>query len=236
MRGAWSSRSVPPAPTPSMELRAGIRPSGPFEEPRRAGFDGARSHQRPRPRCRRLLRRRRGCRRGDAGHVRHPRRGIAREPHREAVRRRLRDGRLVGHPGRDGVAGPASLEVGEQDRLLLHGGSGAVGQAAIQIARSRGAEVVATAGRTTSSDCASWVPSRCRTAEVWSTGCARPRPRATRSRSTVQAPTRRSRPASSWSTAPGSARSCRARSTTRWGCTRGSAARRAAHHRTEGAA
>src|SRR5690606_41183778 len=31
------------------------------------------------------------------------------------------------------------------DRLLLHGGSGAVGQAAIQLARSRGADVVATA-------------------------------------------------------------------------------------------
>lgn len=39
----------------------------------------------------------------------------------------------------------ASLDVGAGDRLLIHGGSGAVGQAAIQFARARGAEVVATA-------------------------------------------------------------------------------------------
>lgn len=38
-----------------------------------------------------------------------------------------------------------SLRVGEGDTLLLHGGSGAVGQAAIQLARRVGAIVVATA-------------------------------------------------------------------------------------------
>ncbi|WP_159604690.1 NADP-dependent oxidoreductase [Agromyces humi] len=39
----------------------------------------------------------------------------------------------------------ASLEVGDGDTLLLHGGSGAVGQAAIQLARRLGATVIATA-------------------------------------------------------------------------------------------
>jgi len=38
-----------------------------------------------------------------------------------------------------------SLAVGEGDVLLLHGGSGAVGQAVIQLARRRGATVIATA-------------------------------------------------------------------------------------------
>ena len=38
-----------------------------------------------------------------------------------------------------------SLGVGEADTFLLHGGSGAVGQAAIQLARRLGATVVATA-------------------------------------------------------------------------------------------
>lgn len=38
-----------------------------------------------------------------------------------------------------------SLEVGEGDTLLLHGGSGAVGQAVIQLARRRGTTVIATA-------------------------------------------------------------------------------------------
>lgn len=39
-----------------------------------------------------------------------------------------------------------SLAVGAGDTLLLHGGSGAVGQAAIQFARADGATVIATAG------------------------------------------------------------------------------------------
>ena len=38
-----------------------------------------------------------------------------------------------------------SLEVGEGDTLLLHGGAGGVGQAAIQFARDAGATVIATA-------------------------------------------------------------------------------------------
>ena len=38
-----------------------------------------------------------------------------------------------------------SLEVGEADALLIHGGAGAVGQAAVQLARLWGATVIATA-------------------------------------------------------------------------------------------
>jgi enoyl reductase len=40
-----------------------------------------------------------------------------------------------------------SLDVGEGDTLLLHGGAGGVGQAAIQFARAAGANVIATASQ-----------------------------------------------------------------------------------------
>lgn len=128
------------------KLRAGIRPSGPFEEPRRAGFDGAGVISALGPGVD-------GCSVGDEVVVEGTQGTYA--THVEASPENLtakpsgvdfETAAALGIPVATAWQVIASLEVGEGDRLLLHAGSGAVGQAAIQIARSRGAEVVATAG------------------------------------------------------------------------------------------
>lgn len=127
------------------KLRAGIRPSGPFEEPRRVGFDGAGVISA-------LGEAVDGCSVGDevvientqgtyATHVVASPENLTAKP--AAVDFEVAAG--LGVPVSTAYQVLASLEVGEGDRLLLHGGSGAVGQAAIQLARIRGAEVVATA-------------------------------------------------------------------------------------------
>ncbi len=127
------------------KLRAGIRPSGPFEEPRRVGFDGAGVISA-------LGEAVDGCSVGDevvientqgtyATHVVASPDNLTAKP--AAVDFEVAAG--LGVPVSTAYQVLASLEVGEGDRLLLHGGSGAVGQAAIQLARIRGAEVVATA-------------------------------------------------------------------------------------------
>lgn len=54
-------------------------------------------------------------------------------------------GAALGIPVATAYQALRSLDVGPGDTLLLHGGSGSVGQAAIQFARLRGAAVVATA-------------------------------------------------------------------------------------------
>ncbi|SDQ04691.1 NADP-dependent oxidoreductase [Microbacterium sp. cf332] len=54
-------------------------------------------------------------------------------------------GAALGIPVATAYQALRSLDVGPADTLLLHGGSGSVGQAAIQFARLRGASVVATA-------------------------------------------------------------------------------------------
>lgn len=54
-------------------------------------------------------------------------------------------GAALGIPVATAYQALRSLDVGPADTLLIHGGSGSVGQAAIQFARLRGASVVATA-------------------------------------------------------------------------------------------
>ncbi|WP_313409615.1 NADP-dependent oxidoreductase [Aeromicrobium sp.] len=128
------------------KLRAGIRPSGPFEEPRRVGFDGAGVISALGPGVD-------GCSVGDevvvegtqgtyATHVVASCENLTAKP--SGVD--FETAAALGVPVATAWQVLASLEVGEGDRLLVHGGSGAVGQAAIQLARMRGAEVVATAG------------------------------------------------------------------------------------------
>lgn len=127
------------------KLRAGIRPSGPFEEPRRVGFDGAGVISAIGPDVD-------GCSVGDevvventqgtyATHVVASPENLTAKPSGVS----FEVAAALGVPVSTAYQALSSLEVEEGDRLLLHGGSGAVGQAAIQLARSRGAEVVATA-------------------------------------------------------------------------------------------
>lgn len=127
------------------KLRAGIRTSGPFEEPRRVGFDGAGVISALGPGVD-------GCSVGDevvventpgtcATHV------VASPENLTAKSAGVsfEVAAALGVPVSTAYQALASLDVGEGDRFLLHGGSGAVGQAAIQIARARGAAVIATA-------------------------------------------------------------------------------------------
>lgn len=127
------------------KLRAGIRPSGPFEEPRRVGFDGAGVISAVGPDVD-------GCSVGDEVVVENTQgtyaTHVVASPENLTAKPAGVDFEVaaaLGVPVATAYQVLASLQVGEGDRLLLHGGSGAVGQAAIQLARSRGAEVVATA-------------------------------------------------------------------------------------------
>lgn len=128
------------------KLRAGIRPSPPFEEPRRVGFDGAGVIEAVGEGVD-------GCGPGDevvlqntqgtyATHV------LADPANLTALPAGVgfEVAAALGVPVSTAYQVLNSLGVETGDRLLLHGGSGSVGQAAIQLARSRGAQVVATAG------------------------------------------------------------------------------------------
>lgn len=128
------------------KLRAGIRPSPPFEEPRRVGFDGAGVIAAVGEGVD-------GCGPGDevvlqntqgtyATHV------LADPANLTALPAGVgfEVAAALGVPVSTAYQVLNSLGVETGDRLLVHGGSGSVGQAAIQLARSRGAQVVATAG------------------------------------------------------------------------------------------
>lgn len=127
------------------KIRSGIRPSAPFEQPRGTGFDGA-------------------------GVISAVGEGVTGWAVGDAVVISNTQGTYATHVVADpsnltakpegvgfdvAAALPipvgtayqaiASLGITDGDRLLIHGGSGSVGQAAIQFARDRGAAVVATA-------------------------------------------------------------------------------------------
>lgn len=127
------------------KLRAHIRPSGEITAPRRVGSDGAGVISAVGDGVE-------GWRAGDevivwsangtyATEVAAPASKLARKPDGLSFEA------AAAIPVPVGTAYQAlhSLGVGEGDTLLLHGGSGAVGQAAIQLARRLGATVVATA-------------------------------------------------------------------------------------------
>ncbi|SKB04223.1 quinone oxidoreductase family protein [Aeromicrobium choanae] len=129
-----------------IKLRAGIRPSPPFDEPRRAGFDGAGVISAVGPGVD-------GCGVGDAVVVQNTQGTYA--THVVASPGNLTAlpsgvdfevAAALGVPVSTAYQVLRSLGVETGDRLLVHGGSGSVGQAVIQLARSLGAQVVATAG------------------------------------------------------------------------------------------
>ena len=127
------------------KLRAGGRPSGPIDEPRRAGADGAGVVTAVGDDVD-------GFRIGDAvvvfgasglyaDDVVVPAGKIAHRP--ESVS--AAEGAAIGIPAATAYQALRSLDVGPADTLLLHAGSGSVGQAAIQFAVLWGATVIATA-------------------------------------------------------------------------------------------
>ena len=69
------------------------------------------------------------------------------------------------------------LAVAEGETLLLHGASGAVGSAAVQLAAARGATVIGTASRPTTTTCGCSARCRWRTGTGWWNGSGRPRRR-----------------------------------------------------------
>lgn len=127
------------------KLRAGIRPGGPFTEPRPVGFDGAGIVTAVGPEVEGFLVGDHvaygGTRGSYASEVRvDAARAVPRPPQVSAAQ-----GASIGIPFGTAYQSLRSLDVGPSDTLLLHAGSGAVGQAAIQFARLWGATVVATA-------------------------------------------------------------------------------------------
>ncbi|MCL3836464.1 quinone oxidoreductase family protein [Aeromicrobium duanguangcaii] len=128
------------------KLRAGIRPSPPFTEPRRVGFDGSGVIVAVGDGVG-------GCGVGDEVVVQNTQgtyaTHVVADPANLTVKPEGVDfetAAALGVPVSTAYQAVKSLEVEAGDRLLLHGGSGSVGQAAIQFAVSRGATVVATAG------------------------------------------------------------------------------------------
>lgn len=128
------------------KLRRGIRTSPPFAEPRGTGFDGAGVISAVGPGVE-------GRAVGDevvlqntqgtyATHVVAAAENVTAKPAGVS----FEVAAALGVPVSTAYQVINSLNVTDGDRLLLHGGSGAVGQAAIQLARQRGAIVVATAG------------------------------------------------------------------------------------------
>lgn len=126
------------------KLRAGLRASDPIREPRRVGGDGAGTVTAVGPGVD-------GFRPGDAvvfvgapgayatDVVVQASNALARPPQVSAAA-----GAAIGIPIGTAYQTLRSLAVGPGDTLLLHGGSGAVGQAAIQFAVLWGARVIAT--------------------------------------------------------------------------------------------
>ncbi len=120
------------------------RPSGEIAEPRRVGGDGAGVVDRRRRRGGRIPRRRPGRLRGRLGAyatelVVAADRVFVRPPRVSAA-----EGAALASPSAPRIQTLRSLGVGSGDTLLVHGGSGAVGQALIQFAVLRGATVIAT--------------------------------------------------------------------------------------------
>ncbi|MEN2740194.1 NADP-dependent oxidoreductase [Microbacterium sp. X-17] len=127
------------------KLRAGLRPSGPFAEPRLPGTDAAGSVTAVGAGVE-------GFRAGDAVVVASAPGTYASEIVVPAVSAWLRPaavtaatGAALGVPAGTAYQTVRSLAVTAGDTLLVHGGSGSVGQAVIQFAVLQGATVVATA-------------------------------------------------------------------------------------------
>lgn len=126
------------------KLRSGLRPSGEITEPRRVGGDGAGIVTAVGDGVE-------GFRPGDAvvvfgatgtyasDIVVTPAQLAPRPPRVSAA-----EGAAIGIPAGTAYQSLRSLAVGAGDTLLVHGGSGAVGQAVIQFARLWGARVIAT--------------------------------------------------------------------------------------------
>lgn len=129
------------------KLRAGLRPSPPIETPRRVGSDAAGTVSAVGAGVE-------GFRVGDPVVLRSAPGAYASEvvvPAANALVRPIgvsaAEGAAVSVPASTAYQTLRSLDVGRGDTLLVHGGSGAVGQAIIQFARQLwGATVVATAG------------------------------------------------------------------------------------------
>lgn len=126
------------------KVRSGARPTGEIDEPRRVGSDGAGIVTAVGDDVD-------GFRPGDAvvifgaagvyaGEVVVPVRSV--QPRPAAVSAEV--GAALGIPVGTAYQALRSIDVGTHDTLLLHGGSGAVGQAAIQFAVRWGATVIAT--------------------------------------------------------------------------------------------
>ncbi|MBC9225730.1 zinc-binding dehydrogenase [Aeromicrobium sp. 636] len=129
-----------------LKLRAGIRPSPPFTEPRRVGFDGGgvivavgAGVDGVGVGDEVVIQNTQGTYAthvvADPGHLTAKPEGVDFET-----------AAALGVPVSTAYQALRSLEVENGDRLLLHGGSGSVGQAVVQLAVARGAHVVATAG------------------------------------------------------------------------------------------
>lgn len=127
------------------KLRQGIRPSAPIETPRRLGSDASGVIAQLGPGVE-------GWSVGDEVVVRGASGAYAselvasasklvRKPHNVSFDQAA----AIGVPAGTAYQAVKSLRAGEGDVLLIHGASGAVGQAAIQFARDRGATVVGTA-------------------------------------------------------------------------------------------
>ncbi|MCW3491860.1 quinone oxidoreductase family protein [Microbacterium sp. SSM24] len=126
------------------KLRSGARPSGPIDEPRRVGSDGAGVVTAVGEGVD-------GFRAGDAVVFSGARGAYATDVVIDAARVHSRpahvspaQGAALGIPIGTAYQALRSLAVGPDDTLLLHAGSGAVGQAAIQFAVLWGATVIAT--------------------------------------------------------------------------------------------
>lgn len=128
------------------KLRSGVRPSPPITRPRRLGFDGAGAIEAVGTGVSGFAVGDRVAIRDTVGtyatHLVVPVEKLALLP--DAVT--ASEGASLGVPVGTAYQCLRSLGVGPDDTLLLHAGSGAVGQAAIQFAVSWGATVVATAG------------------------------------------------------------------------------------------
>lgn len=126
------------------KLRSGLRASAPITEPRRVGSDGAGVVTAVGEAVD-------GFRVGDAVVFSGARGAYAAEiaidasrVHSRPARVSAAEGAALGIPVGTAYQALRSLSVGGGDTLLLHGGSGAVGQAAIQFAVLWGATVIAT--------------------------------------------------------------------------------------------
>lgn len=129
------------------KLRSGIRPSPPIAAPRRLGFDGAGVIEA-------LGAGVDGLNVGDRVAIRDAQgtyASLLAVPHEQASPLpdgvTFAEGAALGIPAGTAYQSLRSLNVRQGDALLVHAGSGAVGQAAVQFAIRWGATVIATASR-----------------------------------------------------------------------------------------